>query len=93
MVKKKKHGFFIFCLALLFITIVFGVVFRIQMPDCGVSKLSNIKDIQEQTIQLNYAWGKDHEEGLDPDSKFGTDGSKYGVASAEIIAVVSLPEI
>lgn len=87
MVKKKKHGFLIFCLVLLFITIVFGVVFRIQIPDCGVSKLSNIKDVQERSIRLDYAWGKGTEEGLD--SNFGTDGSRYGVASAEIIAVVS----
>ena len=86
--RKKHHIFFIANISLLLIAIILGLVFQGSISDCGISHLSNIKDVEDSHIVLNYAWNENDEGGLTLTS-FGSDVDLYGVASAEIIAVVA----
>ncbi|WP_130868857.1 hypothetical protein [Intestinimonas massiliensis (ex Afouda et al. 2020)] len=86
--RKKHYLFFIANISLLLISIILGLVFRGSISDCGISHLSNIKDVKDLSIVLNYAWNENDEGGLTLTS-FGSDVDLYGVASAEIIAVVA----
>lgn len=82
--RKKHHVFFIANISLLLIAIILGLVFQGSISDCGISHLSNIKDVEDSHIVLNYAWNENDEGGLTLTS-FGSDVDLYGVASAEII--------
>ena len=83
--RKKHHIFFIANISLLLIAIILGLVFQGSISDCGISHLSNIKDVEDSHIVLNYAWNENDEGGLTLTS-FGSDVDLYGVASALIIA-------
>ena len=83
--RKKHHIFFIANISLLLIAIILGLVFQGSISDCGISHLSNIKDVEDSHIVLNYAWNENDEGGLTLTS-FGSDVDLYGVAFAEIIA-------
>ena len=87
--RKKHHIFFIANISLLLIAIILGLVFQGSISDCGISHLSNIKDVEDSHIVLNYAWNENDEGGLTLTS-FGSDVDLYGVASAEIIVLLSL---
>ncbi|MDE5589698.1 MAG: hypothetical protein K2J60_11270 [Acetatifactor sp.] len=71
------------------ITIIAGIIFRLTVPDCGLSKIENIEDIKSGTIVLNYALGADKgdEDGM-TEAGFAKNGDKYDVDSASVIAVV-----
>lgn len=76
-------------LMLILYAIIRGIVFRVRVPDCGVSRISNIGDVEEQDVILNYALNKDNEAGMVGESAFCIGDDKYGVESANIIAVVT----
>lgn len=56
--RKKHHIFFIANISLLLIAIILGLVFQGSISDCGISHLSNIKDVEDSHIVLNYAWNE-----------------------------------
>ena len=59
--RKKHHIFFIANISLLLIAIILGLVFQGSISDCGISHLSNIKDVEDSHIVLNYACCHDRE--------------------------------
>lgn len=86
--KKLRHSLDKILAALLVLTaLIFGIQFRLTVPNCGVADISKIQDIKPNTVTLYYAW-EDSTEETDMFS-FGTADDKYGVASADIIAVVT----
>ena len=71
-----------------FAAVVFGIIFRIIVPDCGVAQLHTIKDVCSRDIYLNYAWGEVDE----PDIIATKTSDNIGVddiALADVIAIVT----
>lgn len=87
---RKFFSFTTFFLITIITTVIAGILFRLQVPDCGLSKIKNIEDIQAGTITLNYAWGMNSaEEDSLTEAAFQENDGKYLVDSASIIAVAS----
>lgn len=70
------------------VAVVFGIIFRIIVPDCGVAQLHTIKDAYSRDIYLNYAWGEVDEADIiatKTSDNIGVDD----IALADVIAIVS----
>lgn len=87
MSKLRKHFFLVICCAILICTGALGVVFRCTIPNCGLSNITNIKDLQNYNIALNYAWGDEDESGFITESHTGA--IPYDLDASDIIAIVS----
>ncbi len=77
-----------FIALLIITTVVIGIIFRINTPNCGISDMKSIADIQPGTIILNYAWNKSEERRF-TSAGLNEGNDKYGVDEAQVIAVVS----
>lgn len=88
MIRKITSLYKIFFPVIITIAIMAGIIFRLKVPDCGLSKMENIEDIKPGTIVINYAWGtnSNDEEGM-TEADFKKNDDKYDVDSASVIAV------
>lgn len=85
---NRKRFYLVVPLVMILATILVGVNFRFKVPDCGITSLRCIEDLQNHNIKLNYAWNLQDESGI-INSSFGNSLDKYSVDSADIIAVVA----
>lgn len=84
----RKRGLFfrISVLLLTAVMLVAGIAFRAFVPDCGISAVHSLSDLEDLSITLDYAWEENASDCFDfPMSS----EDPFGVDSAEIIAVVS----
>ncbi len=88
MISKISSLYKILFAVTIMIAIMAGIIFRLRVPDCGLSKIENIEDIKPGTIVISYAWGADgnDEEGM-TEADFKKNGDQYDVDTASVIAV------
>lgn len=87
MKNRKQFIFIMIAVSMIFFTVIMGFSISESYLDSGCSNLRRIDDVQKQRIKLNYAFGEREETGISKDA-FEIDGDKYGIESADIIAVV-----
>ena len=78
-----------FVFVTLFLTITAGIIFKLEAANCGLAEIDHVEDIGTETMVLSYALGanSDDEDGL-TEASFKTNGNKYDVEEASVIAVV-----
>lgn len=58
--KKKISINMILATFILLATVIFGIVFRMKMPNCGLADITHFSNIPKGKITLDYALGDDH---------------------------------
>ena len=85
----RKYIFPAILVAIIGVTIAIGIVISHGILNCGLSQLSNTKDLSQLNINLNYAWNTSDEVGL-TETLLNLEKDQYTeVTSAKIIALVS----
>lgn len=75
--------------ALLFVTLIFGIVFRFQLKDYGIAGMKTMEDIPDG-VRLSYVYGmQPKDEEIYTEEELGRNTGWRGMDTAPVIAIVT----
>lgn len=86
--KAKNYVYIWLMLFLLVSSVTIGILFRWNLQDCGISQISNIAEVKQCDVRLNYTWEKGDEYGITSIAEEAMNGTST-IFAASIIAIVA----